>query len=234
MSLKSKLSLSSGRAPKSSEGLWAISYADFLMVLLSFFIIFFSMDEKNSLHRIFLDMKKSGVVQDVAAVPAGGNGKMGQSGLSDVGNANGEVQQTVVTSNRKLILELSSKIQSSSLIKHVEREKLILQLPENIYVPGDYLPKVALLDPIILQLKPYGNSLRIKIIGHSDTIAFKDAHKRIIKDNLTLSSVRASYTANYFKAFYPDMSVTTSADDQHVRQTRSISIEIEATEVAKK
>lgn len=191
------------------------------------------MDEKSSLQRIFMDMKTAGVIQDATGSPGKG-GNIGQSGLSDSGNPHGEVQQTVVTSNRKLIQDLSEKIQSSSLIKHVERDKLILQLPENIYVPGDYLPKVALLDPIILQLKPHVSSLKIKIIGHSDTIAFRDPERRIIKDNLTLSSVRASYTANYFKAFYPDMSVTTSADDQHVRQTRSISIEIEATEVPKK
>jgi flagellar motor protein MotB len=228
MSLKSKLSLSTGRPVKSSEGLWAISYADFLMVLLSFFIIFFSMDEKSSLHKVFIDLSKAGIVQPIAKPNPEASAQASKVAATK------NVEESIISSNMKVIMDLNSKIESSSLVKHMEKEKLILQLPEDIYATGDYLPKVALLDPIIVQLRPYSRGLKIKVIGHSDTAVFKGMQNRVIRDNLTLSSIRASYSANYLKAFYPEMLISAEADDQNRRKTRSISIEIEAFEGTKK
>ncbi len=204
---KSRLSLHKGGSKKgSSEGLWAISYADFLMVLLSFFIIFFSVDSKNpsTVSNIILDLQKigSGAESEDQVVPSQRSG------------------------NKETLNSIYKAFDGEYVVDRNNNEKVVLKMPDNIFGPSDYSPPVKFLEKIIKLLAPHKNDVYIKVIGHSDTISFVNKGTRVVNNNLTLSSIRASYTANYIKAFYPELKVATEADDQNSRRTRSLTIEI--------
>jgi len=212
---KQKLTLKKASTKGNAEGLWAISYADFLMVLLSFFIIFFSMDGKNKgLSKVFVDLQKIGQITKQSDID---NGLPENSKTTDKASAK---------SSSEVLKSLSNKFSQTFLVDDKGHDKIVINLPENIFTSSSFNPPVEYLNILVEQIRPHETSIRLKVIGHSDSLNFANKGKRLVNDNLTLSGIRATYAANYLKAFYPKLQISAEADDQNLRVSRTLSIEV--------
>jgi flagellar motor protein MotB len=205
---------------KQGEGSWAVSYADFLMVLLSFFIIFFSMDKKTLLHSISADLHKF----------AAANGKGNNSGSAKgpyAGSGQGTGLGSSISDDQGIIRKIASSIVGAKPILAKSPDKVILDLPADIYAVGEYELDPNLLNPIIEQLRPYAEHVNIIVVGHADSISFAEKKKNIMRDNMTLSSVRASFASIYLRAKLPQTVIWTQGMSENKRNTRSLSLVVE-------
>lgn len=152
----------------SSHG-WAVSYADLLMVLLSFFIIFFSQDEEKTSQIIKEISEKSWLTnpedepQDLAATPV-------------------DLEQ------------VHSALSSKGLSLEKENQNLLMQFNKTLYKEGQIgLTKEGkdLLESTLEKLKAFEDKIEIHFIGHSDQKPISSSNK-YLENNYDLSSLRAS------------------------------------------
>jgi len=208
--------LRKGPGKKSEEGVWAVSYADFLMVLLTFFILFFSIDSKGPLAKVALSFQNGGkgAEADSASTPAA-------TGLSQ-GRKPASVH-----------LEALSKLFKTSAFK-TENDRngsLILTLPDDTYGVGKYEAPAALLDRIAETLRPYDGKVAVQVIGHADPIGFPDGNSRVIGNNLTLSSFRAVLASEYLQKGLPNTFISMRASQKSARKSRSLTLFIRESDV---
>ena len=152
--------------------LWAVSYADFLMVLLSFFVLFFSID----------DQERESLVKHLSALKW--DGKSSNNGSTPVP----EEQKVSWQSLRSTLGEKNIKFVSQ------DKESLILKFPDNLYPPGAVaLNKVNsdLLKDTLVKLEKYWPQIEITFIGHADSQRLSKKHS-FIRNNHDLSALRAS------------------------------------------
>lgn len=172
--------------------LWAVSYADFLMVLLSFFVIFFSVNKDNKNHLIFNIMSK--IDKDGKYKAAQGGSSSAQSEASSVGQSS-----TKGLSATGLPEDLEKKISQvyknkMSYLK-VENEKVIINLPDNAFATGSFeLNSEAQreLDTLYKNLEPYLEHIKIGFVGHSDSRPVRQWAGREVSNNMDVSALRAS------------------------------------------
>jgi flagellar motor protein MotB len=164
--------------------LWAISYSDFLMVLLSFFIVFFSYGAKNKqsiIERIAI-LPKEKTDRTLASIPATVPAK--ESGAATV----------VPSLSEGLISELKRDLSSYRLELTPMKDKLLVLFPDNIYPSGSFLLDAngnRLLNETLRKLTRYQPELELTFIGHADPRPF--THRRsVLLDNFDLSSLRAT------------------------------------------
>jgi flagellar motor protein MotB len=188
---------------------WAVSYADFLMVLLSFFIVFYSFDEKSVLHNVVVSISKT----TGGAVDSNKTGAMG-----------GDVPDGIF--NHKVLTEVSAMFRDAKVEAVVSKERIVVDLPDNIYPIGGYKVPAEKLDAILKSLEKYQAELSITVMGHADGVGFQNK-TRVVKDNLTLSSMRAAYASSHIQEVLPQAQVWIQASDDSKRKTRSISFVIE-------
>ncbi len=209
-----------------AEG-WAVSYADFLMVLISFFIIYFNLEdqsskENSSLSKIILTLsseaevkfyqKQGEKLQEVTShqIEETKRSLVGQLILKDQVNADQH-------GGRKLASLYSShnvgeKIRDGFLNFSLDESKkaqrppkfgseVIVDLPSNIYEINRYelTDKIKLyLDRVLTAVKEHQEKVNIIIIGHTDDLKFKDgAQMKILNNNMVLSSLRAARAVEY-------------------------------------
>jgi flagellar motor protein MotB len=193
------------RYAKAADATWAVSYADFLMVLLSFFIIFFSADQKSPLHRIVLDFA--------------GAGKAAQILGSGNATANGEAGS--------IFADLSSSVGKGKIRAVETADEIVLDLPENIYPKGSFAAPKAELEEVIQKLEKHSGEVRVIVIGHSDQTSFSKRKAVIDGNNLTLSSVRAAYASIYLQTRLPKVPISTRTTFRDERNTRSLTLVIQ-------
>ncbi|MGZ5279537.1 MAG: OmpA/MotB family protein [Pseudobdellovibrionaceae bacterium] len=156
--------------------LWAVSYADLLMVLLSFFILFFSSDaNKQDIIRKLLPL----------------------SSLTE-GNAQTGTQPAGTDS-----MNISTEIKSISGLK-VEQladpSVLSIQFPENIFSVGSAdlsTEQKRQLQTLFSKLQPYLSRLQVEIVGHTDSEPLVRKKSKYMQDNLDLSFFRASQALRF-------------------------------------
>jgi flagellar motor protein MotB len=209
-----------------AEGGWAVSYADFLMVLLSFFIVFFSFDEKSSLHNIVVSLAQhsSPVVANLGA-GEGGTAKAGNIGIGNIGNGGGPGTGTGGYGN-DVLTRVSSIFKDSKIEAFATKERIVVDLPNDIYRAGAYQVPEQDLSAILSALAPYQSEISITIMGHADGTVFQHSRK-VVKDNLTLASLRAAYASTHVQQILPKAQVWIQASEHSARKTRSLSFVIE-------
>ena len=158
--------------------LWAISYADFLMVLLSFFILFFSTDNQTKDDIIEVISKKT---QKISGGSADSSSLAGTAGTG--------IDGVDVDS-------LLDVLKARSITVEKLHRKIIFKFEDNIYGLGEFkLTKKSQTElfAVLDLLKPYYQAVDITIVGHTDSLKMKQRERdQLIKNNFDLSVFRAT------------------------------------------
>ena len=190
-----------------SEGeSWAVSYADFLMVLLSFFIIFFSYSKEKTqsiIDKIVIDASGTGSQGSGDGSGSGsgsgsgaGEGTGGGFAFSGAGfggpDKEGKYDRKPAETLKRIISQGGFKIE--------EKEKqLVLHFPDKLFNPGGVdLPDSGrkLFFSVLTKLKPYLGELQITIIGHTDQSKIVRLRSKHLRNNFDLSVLRATRALN--------------------------------------
>lgn len=189
---------------------WAVSYADFLMVLLSFFVIFFSLDPSQ----------KDSIIDEVAqktSFKAGKGGKEKDRTIASVA--------TLPEGVNKIGDELDG-----FFVERDKKQKLFIYFDDDIYPPGKIdLPRAQIekLKAILAQLAPYHNEINVIFVGHTDDQAVARSRSRYLTDNFDLSSLRATRALQQaVKANFDPRHMYAQGVAEHTRGTRTLSLVI--------
>lgn len=215
----SRGSLLPRRIKKSSESQWAVSYSDFLMVLLSFFIIFFSTKPKTTLFKISQDLKKIATGGPASTLREPSSFEAAQSGIQ----MPQEAQPGVIP----VLQTLSQSLQDMSISIREKDQRLEIRLKDNLYKLGGYQVPKKMLGAIIDMIKPHQARLILTIVGHTDGIKFRKKNNRLVHENFTLSSLRASLAAAHLKTELPQIEIRAQGVGPSGRNTRSLSLLLE-------
>jgi chemotaxis protein MotB len=194
--------------------LWAVSYADMLMVLLAFFIIFFSFENtsqpQKNFSQIALGFKTAGFGYQ-------------NSSISDPKETQHEAHREIQIINRHLASLESFNVQAN-------KQSLQLHLPENIFSVGQYQLNRDLrhkLDEIHEVLKPFERDIEVIVVGHSDSMPFAQPHNEYLGDNFDLSSLRALRTVQYLLAQgFPREQISAQGAADGLRNSRTLSLKV--------
>jgi chemotaxis protein MotB len=213
---------------------WAVSYADVLMVLLSFFVIFFKIDDKSL--SVIVDIKKSfekkkaekaadglgGIGSAVGGVFTGGKRGL-EGGVVKVGN----------TVYRFLKLEdLSSQIEQE-LIKITDdpnyQKSLQIDFSPDIFKKNSFeLTEIGIKDlySLMESLRPHYHKIQLDITGHTDSRPILN-RTEAVQNNFDLSVLRASKTLSHFlkDGAYADAARAMGVS-HHTKSSRTVTIKI--------
>lgn len=190
--------------------LWAVSYSDLLMVLVSFFIVYFS----------FVETKDQNILEVISTSLQGGRSKA-QRAVNSVAPLNPEVLERIQTVFGKNV-EIERDARGTAMIR--------FDLADNIFKPGQYeLDQKAKADigRLIEILKPHQNKLTLTFLGHADE---EPVHKRAnsaVRSNMSLSSLRSTRGVEYAIELGVDPRyVWSESFAEYGRNTRSLSVRI--------
>jgi chemotaxis protein MotB len=197
--------------------LWAVSYADFLMVLLSFFIIFFSYEptKKNELMQRIIGASKT--APDARAPNAVGGGKAGTLDAKQSEN---------------LVRHMGSLFKDFKIDTKAEPAQLVIYLPDDSFAKGHTDLSHAYdknFEDVVTALKPFEKDVVITFVGHSDQTPVRLLENRSFTDNFDLSSLRATWALRKAAKLGLDVqNLQAKGVAEYNRGSRTISILIEA------
>ncbi len=204
---------------------WAVSYADMLMVLLSFFVMFFSLKEESpqtfndELSKISLSMKSLGENRS-----AGATAPAGHQPASVAENA---TSHPAVGKDYSALAE-ALKIEGITVIN--EKSQLVLTLDDTAFAKANYSPNGRILgkvDQIVERLRPYSGKVQVTIVGHTDASRLRPRND-FLQDNFDLSSLRALRVLKHVLAKgFPENRATARAASSFDRDARSVSFVIQ-------
>lgn len=201
-----------------NQHLWAVSYADFLMALLSFFILFFSFDGQQK-DQIILDLART-----FNGVPEHSGGAGGS--MSGGGSLNATGKKTRLPSSAEFA-KLPLEFQESS-----DKNSLVVHFPPDLFPPGRFLIERGnrqLITDFLTKLEPYKQKVNIYFEGHADKSPLRVHKSEIITDNFRLSSLRASSALDLARQKgFDESDLFIQAASSNRRNSRSISIRIES------
>lgn len=191
-----------------------MSYADFLMALLSFFILFFSVDQPAR-QQLILQLA------DQFNTPSGA-GTSGQNG-------NGQGAEKKANPGR-LPANLFDSLQSLNVEVEKDKQSLVVNFPDNFFKPGRYdIEDQLLLVKFLGVVKPHSGNLLLYFAGHADQAQIKVHKNEVVSNNFVLSSLRATSALLIAKEMgFPESGMFVEAKSSNVRNSRSLSIRIEA------
>ena len=213
--------------------LWAISYSDLLMVLMSFFVIYFSVnDEKRGtvLQNIAISMKKRTVG---AAVNTGSNSVASKTGAlgenlnsSEVPAPHSPMLSTNIVAHIKLNLPKGLKISHEA----DDVTGLVVDFPDDLFESGQFRLGHSIhneLEEVFSVLKPYAKEVHLVFVGHTDEKPISHLNRKFVQSNLALSNLRASHAADWAvsSGFDPKF-VSTEGFAEYARGSRSLSLKI--------
>lgn len=189
---------------------WAVSYADMLMVLLSFFILFFSVGEE----------KKAGVIQQIAEA------------TRKVSGYAVNPEQTGKDLSSFDSKGLMADLQDQKVVKtELNGERLIIYFADNLFESGRSVltPEAAeQVRATLLKMKPYIGQIQLTIVGHSDEVRIRRDFEPYIHSNIDLSAIRASRGVGIAqKAGFSQRQVFIKGTANFVRNTRSLTLVVE-------
>lgn len=192
---------------------WAVSYADFLMVLLSFFVIFFSIDSNE----------KETLIDSIAA----------KSGFDKTAGSGGKESDRTLASFSALpagVQEVGDALEGFFVEKVDGKQKLYIYLDDDIYPPGKIdLPfqQIEKLKQILRTLEPFNGKINITFIGHTDNTVVARSKSTYVKDNFDLSSLRATRALQQaVKADFDPSHMYAQGVAEHTRGSRTLSLVI--------
>ena len=188
--------------------LWAVSYSDFLMALLSFFILFYSVDSS----------KRKMFIINLA--------KQFKEGSSNYGahEGGGKIDERLPANFLESLKDLNVSVDK-------EKEILVVNFADDFFSPGKYEirnDKQKTIQDLLARLKPFSKNVNLYFEGHADNSPLAIHKSDILVDNFVLSSLRAS-TALLIakKAGFSEKTLFIQADSSNIRNSRSLSIRIE-------
>jgi flagellar motor protein MotB len=206
-------------------GTWAVSYSDMLMVLMSFFVIFFSFSPQKTqsiISDIVLSLDKGGL--DKAGGGQGeGNAGGGAGDMADKAaqkeaskNFHQSLMDTVLAANLKVDVEANS-------------ESVTINLPDSIYKPRAFAPSSevrAMLDRVFQLVAPFGDKVDIYFVGHTDADPISNKNE-YLSDNFSLSTLRATHALQHaLKAGLPQTHLFAQGGAENVRNSRTLSVKV--------
>lgn len=208
-----------------SGHLWAISYADFLMVLLSFFILFFSVDEqtKKSVIDQIVDIDLSEMKNKVR----GASGK--EDGATQGEDADGRDVAALPKVGGLPDDALESIVSGMEVEVEPTKKSLRIIFPDNIYEHGEidlgYFQKKEL-EELLGRLKPYLSEVEVVFVGHTDATQIRGSKRSsLLRDNFDLSVLRASKALQFaLDLSLPASQFAAKGSASGERNTRSLSI----------
>jgi len=196
-----------------NQHLWAVSYSDFLMVLLSFFILFFSTEAPQKKKLI---MELATHFSDSNAGPGSGSGQ--GTGVGPDGN-------------RRMPSGVFESLKGLDVAVDTEKENLIINFPNNLYGPGKHHienTSLVLIENFLKIMKPYQGNVNLYFEGHADSAPLKVHKNEIVVDNFVLSSLRASSALGIARKMgFSEKNMFIQANSSNLRNSRSLSIRIE-------
>jgi flagellar motor protein MotB len=195
---------------------WAVSYADFLMVLLSFFILFFSMDknDRTSFIEDFLARQNEAKEQkEGRSAPLGGSEKAGSA--KSAHNLPVEVRL------------LAEKLEGFH-IEQKSTDRMTISFADNIYRLGSFDlddTNITILYGLLKKLEPHMKKVNITFVGHTDgTTSFRGGN-RYVGNNFDLSSLRATKALQKAVKFgFDPRQMFAQGVAEHERASRTLSL----------
>ena len=186
---------------------WAVSYADLLMVLLSFFVMYFSFAEED---------------------PNTAHTQLRKIALSMKGLPPEEIKSILKSKDSAELSSMADLIKLEGVKVTEKEDHLVLELQEQ-FSPGVYklgTPMLLQIDSIVEALKPYQDKVAITIIGHADAKTLVPRNE-FLTDNFDLSSIRALRALKYaIHKGYPEKNASARAASYYDRDARSLSVEV--------
>jgi flagellar motor protein MotB len=193
--------------------LWAVSYSDFLMALLSFFILFFSIDTPKR-QQLIMDL-----ASEFSQTSQNGAGGLGTSAL-DKGKEVGRLPASFMESLKGLDVSVDK-----------EKESLVVNFPNDFFGPGKHAinkERELTIINFLSVVKPYKDEVNLYFEGHADSSPLTIHKSEIIVDNFVLSSLRASSGLLMAKQMgFSEKFMFIQAASSNLRNSRSLSIRIE-------
>lgn len=196
-----------------NQHLWAVSYSDFLMVLLCFFILFFSAEPPQ----------KKRLLLEIATQFSGPT--------LGVGSGSGQGTGTGPAGNQRMPAALLDSLKNLDVVVDKEKETLVINFPNDLYGPGQHKidkNRLELIHNFLTIIKPYEKSVNLFFEGHADASPLKIHRNNIIVDNFVLSSLRASSALGFARDMgFSEKIMFIQAASSNLRNSRSLSIRIE-------
>ncbi len=189
--------------------LWAVAYSDLLMVLLSFFILFYSTDTGQQRQNMLLDLAR-GLASEPQVVKNGaGSGGMGTAAaFADLAHL---------------------KSLNISVVK--EKENLVLNFSNELFRPGRYTinkDQASEINRVLDVIIKYKDHINIYFEGHADSKQILRRKNSIVQDNFVLSSLRATHALQLAKQRgFSEKQLFAQANSSNTRNSRSLSLRIE-------
>ncbi len=223
----------------SLEFLWAVSYSDMLLVLMSFFVLYFSVNDnvKNEvLDQITLAMKDNIQAHDIVSkdlknavisgkVGAGNNIMSGGTVASQVA----AIEEAKKTFNIMIgeINDENFKVSSNSSIER----GITIELPDQMFGKAKYKVNKKhrqMLTKFYNLIEKHKDKIIITVIGHTDSSKLVTLDPEVAASNMGLSTLRAVSSANYLNQLgLSNDSVEVKGVGDSIRNTRSISFHIQ-------
>lgn len=224
------------------EESWAVSYADLLMVLMSFFIVFFNLESgkgenENELVDIISKPFKSGYEAKFKGQKIAGTAQSGEiDSLSKLQDELRGLDIKVLGINKdgktirdKNLKGLSSDLDKKDISKTKKIRGLLVELPDDIFTLGSFKMNSDIesyINEILVKISKYREKITIVAIGHADVTPVR-AGKKVIDSNFVLSSLRASKAVEYIVSKGYDKNwVFGQAVSVENRATRSLTLKI--------
>lgn len=199
--------------------LWAVSYSDFLMALLSFFILFFSMDQ-NKRQNIILTLTQEFSQNSNTSGPTANAGFAGLSG-----------QGTLQSQPQRAPNSFYESLKEMNIKTEIDKESLVINFPDDLFGSGKYnfsKEQAAQLMKVLNVLKNHNGEMNLYFEGHTDDRPLKIHKNEILVDNYVLSSLRASSALRLAKDMgFIEKNLFIQAASSNTRNTRSLSLRIE-------
>jgi flagellar motor protein MotB len=203
--------------------LWAVSYADLLMVMLAFFVIFFEfkqVTDNQPMEKMASELEKKAGLAMTGDATAMEKSKVAPEPVTE-----GQMRAPVS------IPELKKIDKTMFTIKKDGKEKdIIIELPDDIYEMGEYAltpSDKAEVDRVLDVLRPYADNVALVFVGHTDEVPVRVFKNHIIDSNMVLSNLRSSYAVNYAVSKGFDARwVYAQGVGEYSRNTRSLSIRV--------
>lgn len=202
---------------------WAVSYADMLMVLLSFFVLFFSLDDSKEGSRAQLRMISMAINGKETTSSNGGLGLPGGP------FEEGDTDEDVSDETKRQIASLADTLKVDGLKIRAKGDKLIVDLEDATFGSGAYRLNGKLraqVEKFSEKIMPYKDKLAVTVIGHTDDRPMRFRHE-LLADNYDLSSIRAlTVLKELVKDGFPKEQVSSRAASSFERNSRSITFEV--------
>lgn len=192
---------------------WAVSYADLLMVLLSFFVIFFSLSEENP-----------DTAHDQLRIIAGA-----MTGKASAGSAPQGQKKS-----GEAMADLTEALKIDGLKLSMKDGAILVDLENGVFLSGRWQADRTLqsqVDVVLQQIQPFKEKITITVIGHADQKMLRRRNE-FLQDNFDLSSLRALNVLKYvISKGIPATHASARAASSNDRDARSVTFEIRIKKV---